>query len=178
MNLSLKLKIMKKLLLATIISFSITMSMYAQEVKIGTVNAQEIMQNSKRGKEIERELLSVQEEKKAEMKSLENQIKELEKVLMGSPNMDKVIRQQRETELQDLRIHLKRKYEDAQNEISKLSMQRLNEFEEEIMPLIDQIGKEMGFTLILDVTQSGIVYFDQSIDITQQVVLILDERTR
>jgi outer membrane protein len=154
------------------------MSIYAQEVKIGIVNAQEIMQNSFQGKEIERELLSVQEEKKAEMKSLENQIKALEKVLLGSPNMDHAERQQRETELQDLRIHLKRKYEDAQNEISKLSMQRLSELEKEIMPLIDQIGKEMGFTLILDVTQSGIVYFDQSIDITQQVVLILDERTR
>jgi Skp family chaperone for outer membrane proteins len=46
----------------------------------------------------------------------------------------------------------------------------------EIMPIIHQIGKTKGFTLILDLNNSGVLYFDNSIDITVEVIKEADAK--
>ena len=38
------------------------------------------------------------------------------------------------------------------------------------MPIIDQIGKEQGLTLIFNKFQSGLVYADDTVDITDEVI--------
>lgn len=169
---------MKKLLLLSVISITITFGLFSQEVKIGIINPQEIIEKSQRGMEIQHELESMREEKSAQLRSLSEQIEQKEKVLLGSPNMNPTERQEREMELQDLRAQLQRRTEDYQSEFSILSSARLLAFEKEVGPLINQFGKEMGYTLILDITNYGAVYFDQSIDITTEIIRLLDEQTR
>jgi len=44
------------------------------------------------------------------------------------------------------------------------------------MPLIDQIGKSKGFTIVFDITRPGIVYFDPAIDITEEVIKAFDAK--
>jgi len=50
------------------------------------------------------------------------------------------------------------------------------ELEKAVMPVIDQIGKSNGFTIIFDITRPGIVYFDQAIDITPDVIKAFDNQ--
>ncbi|MGD2086805.1 MAG: OmpH family outer membrane protein [Candidatus Aminicenantes bacterium] len=47
---------------------------------------------------------------------------------------------------------------------------------DDIMPIIHQIGKAKGFTLILDLNSSGVLYFDNSIDITSEVIKEADAK--
>ncbi|MCP4216899.1 MAG: OmpH family outer membrane protein, partial [bacterium] len=42
--------------------------------------------------------------------------------------------------------------------------------------IAENIGKAKGFTLILDMTSSGIAYFDQAIDITADVIKAVDAK--
>jgi Skp family chaperone for outer membrane proteins len=42
------------------------------------------------------------------------------------------------------------------------------------MPWISQYGKKSGFTIIFDRSRSGVVYFDQAIDITAEVIKAVD----
>ena len=168
---------MKKLLLLSILCFSILVSSSAQDVMVGVINAQEIIEKTQRGKEIQRELENAQKEMQAEVKALENQVKDMQKAL-ESPNMGQSEREEMEAEYQELKLQYTRKIEDAQKQMNVMSMTRLQDLQKEIMPLINQVGKEMGFTLIFDVSSSGSAYFDERIDITDIIVRTVDERFR
>ena len=56
------------------------------------------------------------------------------------------------------------------------SANELNNLRQDIMPVIEKIGKEKGFSLILDLTTSGIAYYDTAIDITDDVIAEYDKK--
>ena len=103
------------------------------------------------------------------------EIKKLEKDLM-SPALNDEAREKKSIELQEKRTDFKRFYEDAQNEFQRESQKELTALEKELMPLIDNLGRQKGFTIIFDITRPGIVYFDQAIDITDEVIKMVDAK--
>ena len=154
----------------------LVMSAFAiSQVKIGVVNAQELLAKTKKGIEIQKRLEQLQQKKQAEMQTMQDQIKKLEKDVL-SPALNQETREKKGLELQTKRKNLKRFIEDAQNEIQRASKRELVELENAVMPLIDQIGKSKGFTIIFDITRPGIVYFDQAIDITAEVIKAFDAK--
>lgn len=154
----------------------LVMSAFAiSQVKVGVVNAQEILAKTKKGVEIQKRLEQLQSKKQAEMQTMQDQIKKLEKEVL-SPALNEETREKKGLELQTKRKNLKRFLEDAQNEIQRASKKELVDLENAVMPLIDQIGKSKGFTIIFDITRPGIVYFDQAIDITGEVIKAFDAK--
>ncbi len=155
----------------------LVMSVFAfSEVKIGVVNAQEILQKTKKGIEIQNRLEKLQDQKQLQLQKMQDNIKKLENEV-NSPALNDDAREKKGMELQNLRKDLKRYVEDAQNEIQRESQKELMELEKAIMPLIEQIGKAKGFTLVLDITRPGIVYFDAAIDITDEVIKAVDAQS-
>ena len=154
----------------------LVMSAFAiSQVKIGVVNAQEILAKTKKGIEIQKRLEQLQDKKQQELQAKQDEIKKLEKDVL-SPALNDETREKKSIELQNKRKDLKRYVEDAQNEIQRESQKELVELEKAVMPLIDQIGKAKGFTIIFDITRPGIVYFDQAIDITPDVIKAFDAK--
>jgi outer membrane protein len=154
----------------------LVMSAFAvSQVKVGVVNAQEILQKTKKGVEIQKRLEQLQNKKQLELKTKQEEIKKLEKEVL-SPALNQETRQKKTLDLQTKRKNLKRYIEDAQNEIQRASQKELVELEKAVMPLIDQIGKSKGFTIIFDITRPGIVYFDQAIDVTAEVIKAFDAK--
>jgi outer membrane protein len=154
----------------------LVMSAFAiSQVKIGVVNAQELLAKTKKGIEIQKRLEQLQNKKQNEMQAMQDQIKKLEKEVL-SPALNQETREKKGLELQNKRKNLKRFIEDAQNEIQRASKKELVELENAVMPLIEQIGKSKGFTIIFDITRPGIVYFDQAIDITAEVIKAFDAK--
>ncbi len=154
----------------------VVMSAFAiSQVKVGVVNAQEILQKTKKGVEIQKRLEQLQQKKQNEMQAMQDTIKKLEKDVV-SPALNQETREKKSLELQNKRKNLKRFIEDAQNEIQRESQKELVELEKSVMPLIDQIGKSKGFTIIFDITRPGIVYFDDAIDITPEVIKAFDAK--
>jgi outer membrane protein len=145
------------------------------QVKIGVVNAQEILAKTKKGIEIQNRLEKLQNNKQKELQAMQDEIKKLEKEVL-SPALNDETREKKGLDLQNKRKDLKRYLEDAQNEIQRESQKELGELEKAVMPLIDQIGKSKGFTIIFDITRPGIVYFDQAIDITPEVISAFDAK--
>jgi outer membrane protein len=155
----------------------LVMSAFAiSQVKIGVVNAQEILAKTKKGIEIQKRLEQLQGKKQQELQAKQDEIKKLEKEVL-SPALNDDTREKKGLDLQTKRKDLKRYVEDAQNEIQRESQKELVELEKAVMPLIDQIGKSKGFTIIFDITRPGIVYFDQAIDITPEVIKAFDEKS-
>jgi len=154
----------------------LVMSAFAiSQVKIGVVNAQEILAKTKKGVEIQKRLEQLQNKKQNELQAKQDEIKKLEKEVL-SPALNDETREKKTVDLQNKRKDLKRYLEDAQNEIQQESQKELVELEKAVMPVIDQIGKSKGFTIIFDITRPGIVYFDQAIDITPDVIKAFDNQ--
>ncbi len=72
--------------------------------------------------------------------------------------------------IEDRGIALKRFQDDAQREIEAARRKELERLEGKIMPIVDTIGKEKGLTLIFDKFRAGLLYADQGIDITDEVI--------
>jgi outer membrane protein len=68
-------------------------------------------------------------------------------------------------EIEDKQISIRRFQDDAQRELQEAQRRELR-----ILPIIDQIGKEQGYTLIFNKFQSGLVYADESVDVTDTVI--------
>ena len=79
-----------------------------------------------------------------------------------------------EKQLEDKVISLRRFQEDANSELTKKRDQVLAQIDQKVMPVINQIGKEMGYTLIFRKCESGLIYADEAVDITASVIQRLD----
>lgn len=145
------------------------------EVKIGVINAQDIIVKTKKGMEVQKKLEGLQTEAQKKVDTLQNEIKQLQKDL-SSPALNNDTREKKNREMEDKRVSYNRLVQDAQKNIQEESQRQLMDLQREIMPLIQQIGESQGFTLILDMANSGIAYFDKTIDITDQVVKAVDAK--
>ena len=76
--------------------------------------------------------------------------------------------------MQNKKTEQKRFAEDAQNEARMKQQTEFENIQKELMPIIEKIAKDDGFTLILDVTTAGIAYVDPATDITEKVVKAFD----
>ncbi|HET9767141.1 MAG TPA: OmpH family outer membrane protein, partial [Thermoanaerobaculia bacterium] len=59
-------------------------------------------------------------------------------------------------------------------EMQKLEQEIMNPIEEQILRVINQVGQEQGYTLIFKKFQSGLVYADESIDLSPVVIQRFD----
>ena len=71
---------------------------------------------------------------------------------------------------QERAISFKRFQDDAQRALDEAQKKELEELQRRVMPVITQIGKEKGFTLIFNKFQSGLVFADDAADITDDVL--------
>lgn len=166
---------MKKTLVLTIILLSFSFLVFS-EVKIGVINAQKVIQQTSKGKEITARLERLGQKKQKEVEAMREKIKKLEGELT-SPALNNQTRDKKNSELLQRRTDLKRYIEDAQREMQQKSGKELSNLRQDIMPVIEKIGKARGFTLILDLTTSGIAYYDTTIDITNEVITAYDKKS-
>jgi outer membrane protein len=73
-------------------------------------------------------------------------------------------------QLEDKMIALQRFNDDATRELTKKRNEVLDQIEQSVFPVINQIGKEGGYTLIFNKFNSGLVYADETVDITARVI--------
>jgi outer membrane protein len=73
-------------------------------------------------------------------------------------------------EIEDVQIAIRRFQDDAQRELQEAQRRELGGLEERILPIINQVGQAEGYTLIFNKFQSGLVYADEAVDITDRVI--------
>ncbi len=79
---------------------------------------------------------------------------------------------QRDIERQQ--IDIQRFTEDAQQEVTTLQTQLQEEFQLRLSPVIQEVATERGLQLLFSVTDSGLVWADQSLDVTTDVIQRFD----
>jgi outer membrane protein len=153
--------------------------------KIVTISIQEILAEATVGKAAQEMLqLRVDEYQKKfseEQRKADNLREEIEK---KSSVWSEAVRNEREREYQRMIRELQLKSEDARYDLQQLEKQVMEPILVELHAIISELGKKNGYALILENTRkgllsrSGLLYADDSLDISDQVRKELDSRTR
>lgn len=152
----------------------LTNTIYSQSqegdlIKIGVINTQKILEQSNIGRSIINELESLRLERKRELDALSAEIESLRRELdTQSSILSTDARRTKEDELLRKQTTLRRKAEDFDNELRMKQDSTLQTMTVRIEKILDSIGTEQGFTIILN--EAVALYFSGEIDITDEVI--------
>jgi len=148
-------------------------------LRVAVIDTEKILLSSVAGKKAIAELKKAQEAKEGELRAKQQEIKELQdKLSQGRLTLAQDKLAEMGKQLEDREIALRRLSDDATRELNKRKDDLLGGIDEKVMPVINQIGHEQGYTMIFRKFESGLIYADDAIDITSAVVQRLDAQAQ
>ena len=147
----------------------------AAEVKVGIIDFQQVVEKSEPGKRFEAELKKEGERIEAELTKDQEELKTLkEKIEREAMVMSREAREEKEIEF---RVKA-RNYQEKEQDFRKMYMEKrnkeVNNLRKVVVEIAQEIGKKEGFTMVM--SNAGVLYYDVSIDLTDKVVQLLNQR--
>ena len=144
----------------------------AAQVNVAVIDVQRVVSESDPGKEALQKLAGLRDAKAEEGQALQQELQALrEQFSKQQFTLSEERLEELQKQIQDKGIALQRFEDDARRELEEARTKELGRLEQQIMPIINQIGQEQGLTLIFNKFQSGLVYADETVDITDDVIL-------
>ena len=147
----------------------------AGPIRIAVIDTEKILLSSAAGKKAMADLKKLQETKENDLRARAQELKDLQaKINDGRLSLaqDKLADMAKQAEEKD--IQLRRAQDDANRELTKKRDDMLAQIDERVMPVINKVGHELGYTLIFRKFESGLIYADDAVDITGVIVQRLD----
>ena len=152
---------------------------YAQSegttLKVAIVDLNRLLVESNIGKASQQKLTEYYEAKQIE---LQQEYQSLQREGVSLENQRSVLSADAYTakrnQLEQKTLAFRQKSEQAEREFQDMQQQESESFMRRTVPIVDAIGKEQGYTLILRRTAPAVLYFDPAIDITTEVLARLN----
>jgi outer membrane protein len=139
--------------------------------KVGVIEVQRIVQESAVGKESLARIQKVQAGKQEDLGKRQNELRDLEKRIQEQgKSLSEEAMEKLQKDYQTKALDLKRFQDDAQRELEELQRKELGELERKVLPVIEAVSKEQGYTLVFNKYQSGLLHADAGVDITDAVI--------
>ncbi len=155
------------------------LSMAFAELKVGCVDIQRAMNECQAGieakKEINKEMEKLQKLFAERQKELQNMKESLDK---QGPMMKPEARAAKEREFQTKVRDYQRWLEDNQKEIQQKGLEMERKIHQGIQKVIQKIGEEEGYTLILEKNENIVLYATKAIDFTDRVIKTYDAQKK
>jgi outer membrane protein len=161
--------------LSTLALIVIGVQVFAQgesgSIKIAVIDMQRVIVESTPGKAVQARVEGFVNKKMAELQQEQQALKRQEADL---ENQRSVLSQEayssRRNDLEQKALAFRQKSEAADREYQQLYQQEMQTFIEMAAPIIEAIGKEGNYTMIVDRADQGLLFYDESLDITDQVL--------
>ncbi len=149
---------------------------YSQNIKIGVVDIQEFQRRSKAFQKIRLKLRKKYEALQAKLDKEKQALLKMEEEFRKQRLMLSLDAQEdKKRQLEKKRRYYKYLYEELTEEMKNAEMEETKRVSKELEKVVDKIAKKEGYTLILEKRTVGLVYYDDSIDITQKVIEAYDK---
>ncbi len=165
---------MKKIVVALVSLLFLAAPAFA-ETKIAYVDLQKALNLSKAGVEakndISEQVKKYEEEFKVKQDDLMKMKSELEKqaaLLSASAKADK------EREFQKNVTDLQRFQKDVKDELQQKDTEHTKRILNELFDILQKIGKDSGYTMILEKNEGAVIYADEKIDLTDELIKAYD----
>jgi outer membrane protein len=139
--------------------------------KIAVIEVQRIIQESAVGKESLAKIQRLQQTKQEELAKRQKELRDLEqKIQEQGKSLSEDAMEKLQKDYQAKAVDLKRFQDDAQRDLEEAQRKELKALEERIMPVIDAVGREMGYSLVFNKFNSGLLFASEDVDITNAVI--------
>jgi len=166
------MKMRRIFLIFTLCLFGLGGVVYGAEVaKIGIIDFQRVIDTSNPGKRSAVEIKSQGKQMEETLKKKEGEVQELKKSLeQKALVMSQEAREEKERELRikanDFQS-LRQRYLET---LKELNLKLSGEIKEDVFGIVEEMGKEEGYLLILERRVGGVVYAPNAIDMTDKVI--------
>jgi len=154
-------------------------SVLAADLKVAYVDIQRAVNDSNAGKEAKKAITKDVEkfqrivaDKQKELQTLKESLDK--QALMMTPDA----RANKEKEYQNKLREFQRWGEDTQNEVNQKRTEMERNISAALMKVIQKIGADEGYTVILEKNESIVLYASKSIDITDRVIKAYDAQKK
>lgn len=162
-------------MVALILVFSTTVGLQAAEIKIGMIDFQAVVGKSQPGQQIEADLKKDGERMEAELTKDKEELTALkEKLEREAMVMSREAREEKEIEFRVKARNLQEKEKRYRAEFMGKQRQEVDKLRKVVLEITQELGKKEGFTLVL--SKVGVIYHDSSLDLTDKVVQLLNQR--
>ncbi len=145
-------------------------------IKVGIVDLRRAFQESKAVKVAKEELVQERNEKLQALKNRQQELKSLlETIQKNKELLSDVVRRQKEAEFRRKRRSFERMKSDAEQELNRqfLSINRL--FVADAQKELVAMGRDFGYTLIVDVNNDIVLYGSDTVDLTDELIKRLND---
>lgn len=164
-----------RLLVASVVALGLAMEAQAAGTRIGFVDVQKVLVKSVAGagarEQLEREKATMQKDVDTRRTEVEKLREELEKkglVLSADAKREK------EEGLQRRVRDLRRLVDDFQKELERKEQGLTQRILQDLTTVIDRVGKEKGYLLILEKRGASVIYGDPEADLTDEIIKVYD----
>jgi outer membrane protein len=143
----------------------------ADELKVAVVDLDQAINATQQGKKAREELQRKQKEAEAQLKPMYEKGKALaEEIQSKRFVLSEDALRQKQLDLAEIQSDLQAKTAELQGQF-KVDYERLvGPLRQKLLDIVSEIGKEQGYSLILERGTPGMVYSREALDITDQVV--------
>ena len=160
-----------------VIILAVALPAAAQQLNIAVIDVQRVVTESDPGKEALQKLKELQDAKIDEGRALQQELTSMQEQMSKQRfTLSEERLAEMNKQMEDMQIALQRFQDDAERELDEARRRELGGLEGRIIPVINEIGVERGLTLIFNKFQSGLVYADDTVDITDDVILRFNTR--
>ncbi len=147
------------------------------EAKIGFVDLQRALNQSDAGQAAKQQIGKTVEEYEGRVAQRQRELQRMKEELeKQSVVLADEARTARERDYQQKVRDYQRFTQDIQEELQRQDAQFTQRILRELIQVIDEVGKKEGYTLVLEKTESSILYASDQIDMTDQVIKAYNER--
>lgn len=171
---------MKKVVFLLIVVLSLLpFNTHGAELKIGYVDLNKALNESDNGKKASKILEDMVKNKQAIIMEKENEIKKFrEELEKQSSVLTPESRKAKEDQLNKLMRDGQRMVKDFQEELRQKEMEITQEIQKDLVKIVNETGKEEGYTVIFETGTSGILYSKKEFDITEKIIKKYNEITK
>lgn len=146
-------------------------------IKIATMDLKKVLELSKTGQAVKATLNQKYEEYQAKLGKKEETLLALKDEIEKKRSVwSEDVRNQKERDFKRGVQDLDEESKDANNDMKNLEMKQFGPIVKELDGITAEYGKTQGLAVILDTARGGIVYRDESLDISATIAAELDKR--
>jgi len=139
--------------------------------KIGVINSQDVLEKSAEGKKVIARLQERDKQNQAAITKLDDDIRGLQtKLNTQRLTLTEEAAMQLQSDLEKKNTDRKRMAEDAYSGMQELTARLFKRVQDELIPIVETLGKEKGMDIIFDLAKSGAVYWNPAIDLTVELI--------
>lgn len=157
-----------KFLLVLVLIIAFSASAFA---KIGVVDFQKVLKESAGGKDAYAKLQSKADEYDKKLTEMSDAIKNLQQDYAAKESVyDDAAKDKKRSDIQKQIRDFNQTKDDYAKDLKRIEMRYLKGIQDDVLKIVESMGKELGLEVVLEQSNSGVLYMDPKIDITDNVI--------